>query len=534
MKPRSMLAALLSATILAGLPAMAQADENKEIGLTGFADILVDQSHGHVFITQDNATIVVTDLDGSPITTIGNMYGAQGMVLSDDGATLYVGLSDGDGIAAIDTVTLAATAHGTGTSTCPGDLAFTSGQVWFSSVCGAGLRALDPSDWSVSGSLANLSDAVIEASPAYPDQLFAMQRGISPGTLYAYTTVGGATPSATVRTSRWNVGSNGRDLALTPDAGTVITASGAPYEHPAFKTTDLSGAGVYGSSYYPNAVAVREDGMVAAGISGYYQPDVYLYQPGSTTLFRSYEFGGTDNELLPGGLAFSSTRLYAVSADLYTHSNYRLHVLTTRNNTDLSIGTDRKAYRFDGAATVTAGLPVAMAGRTISIYAEPFAGARRLVASGPVDADGRLTATVRVTQRTRFVAEYAGDQEFEPKSASTTVTAAAKTTATMLDARRRSGKYYLYRFDRSAIIKGAVSPNHGGDCLKFRWQFYSGRWRSGALTSCVPMTAQSSGRFLLRGHKRDIGVKFRLRAEWPGDMQNTKQNSPWRYVKFVR
>lgn len=533
MKPRRMVAALLFATILAGLPAVAQADEILDVGLTGFADILVDQAHGHVFITQDTATIVVTDLDGSPITTIGNMYGAQGMVLSDDGATLYVGLSDGDAIAAIDTATLAATAHGTGTSTCPGDLAFTSGQVWFSSGCGAGLRAIDPSDWSVSGSLANLSNAVIEASPAYPDQLFAIERGISPATLYAFTTFGGATPSATLRTSRWNVGSNAGDLALTPDASTVITASGAPYEHPAFKTSDLSSSGVYGSDAYPNAVAVREDGMVAAGISGSYEPDVYLYQPGSATLFRSYELGGTDNELVPGGLAFSRTRLYAVSADVYA-DHYRLHVFNTRSNTDLTIGTDRKGYRFNAAATVTASLPAAMAGRTVSIYAEPYAGARRLVASGPVDADGRLTATVTVTQRTRFVAEYAGDQEFEPKSASTTVIAAAKVTATMLDARRRSGKYYLYRFDRSAILKGTVFPNHGGDCLKFRWQHYSGRWRTGALTPCVQMTPKSYARFLLAGHKRDIGVKFRLRAEWPGDIQNTKQHSPWRYAKFVR
>jgi hypothetical protein len=273
--------------------------------------------------------------------------------------------------------------------------------------------------------------------------------------------------------------------------------------------------------------------MVAAGISGSYEPDVYLYQPGSATLFRSYELGGTDNELLPGGLAFSSTRLYAVSADVYA-DHYRLHVVNTRSNTDLTIGTDRKGYRFNAAATVTASLPAAMAGRTVSIYAEPYTGARRLVASGPVDADGRLIATVTVTQRTRFVAEYAGDREFEPKSASTTVTTAAKVTATMLNAKRRSGKYYLYRFDRSAILKGTVFPNHGGDCLKFRWQHYSGRWRTRALTHCVRMTSKSYAKFLLEGHKRDIGVKFRLRAEWPGDTQNTKQHSPWRYAKFVR
>ena len=67
-------------------------------------------------------------------------------------------------------------------------------------------------------------------------------------------------------------------------------ASGAPYYHQVYKTSDLTPDGNYASDAYPNAVAIAPDGTVAAGIDGIYEPDVYVYEPGATTAAHVYDF----------------------------------------------------------------------------------------------------------------------------------------------------------------------------------------------------------------------------------------------------
>src|SRR4051812_21813845 len=73
----------------------------------------VDAAHQHIFFSQGNGStgILVTDLSGTPITTIADEPGATGLALSADGGTLYAALADGDVIAAIDTATLTESAR---------------------------------------------------------------------------------------------------------------------------------------------------------------------------------------------------------------------------------------------------------------------------------------------------------------------------------------------------------------------------------------------------------------------------------------
>ena len=444
---RGALTAVLSlvvALLAVGVGAtQASADSVTDIGMTGFRDLLVDEAHDHVFVSQGNATLIVTDLQGVPVTTIEDLHGAAGMTLSPDGTTLYVALSSGDAIAAVDTDTLeVANTYPTGTASCPSDVAITVGMVWFGSGCGSRdtLTALDPTDGSVTASLAlSGSNPIIRTSPELPGELFLVERGGS--SIYAYTAQGGDSPSATLRTSRSNTGSNARDLAITPDGSKLILASGSPYVHNAYKTNDLSGAGSYESSHYPNAIAVRDDGMVAAGISGWYQPDVYVYRAGSTTLLRSYEFGGTANELLPQGLAFGTTDLYAVTGDLYDETNFRLQVIHPVGLPSLVLRTDKPTYIDGDTAHVTAKLVTDSSNRTVSIYSE-VEGERSLLATGPVDAvTHELAADMVVTEPTRFVVEYAGDESVSAATATRSVAVDSRVTTLSLTTDKSTYKY---------------------------------------------------------------------------------------------
>ena len=100
------LASLLAATTLVAAPS-ASADGTKVIPLAGYRDMVVDDAHGHVFISQGTDQLVVTDLNGNLVTTIPQLYGADGLVLSDDGSALYVALSTGDAIGPPQRVPLA-------------------------------------------------------------------------------------------------------------------------------------------------------------------------------------------------------------------------------------------------------------------------------------------------------------------------------------------------------------------------------------------------------------------------------------------
>ena len=446
MRRRALTAALslvVALLVVGGGATQASADSVTDIGMAGFRDIIVDEAHDHVFVSQGNATLIVTDLQGVPLTTIENLHGAAGMTLSPDGATLYVALSSGDAIAAVDADTLeVANTYPTGTASCPSDVAVTVGLVWFGSGCDSRdtLTALDPTDGSVTASLAaSRSNPIIRTSPELPGELFLVEQGGS--SIYAYAAQGGDSPSLTLRTSRPNTGSNARDLAITPDGSKLILASGSPYMHNAYRTSDLSGAGSYGSSNYPNAVAVRDDGMVAAGISGWYQPDVYVYRAGSTTLLRSYEFGGTENELLPGGLAFGTTDLYAVTADLYDRTNFRLRVIHPVGVPSLVLRTDKSTYIDGDTAHVTAELVTDSPNQTVSIYSE-VEGERSLLATGSVDAGTHeLAADLIVTEPTKFIVEYAGDEFVATATASRSVAVDGRATTLSLTTDKSTYKY---------------------------------------------------------------------------------------------
>jgi len=73
-------------------------------------------------------------------------------------------------------------------------------------------------------------------------------------------------------------GSNGSDVALTPDGKHVYAASGAPYVFLRFNTETLQKDQELPADAYPNNVEIGSDGLLYGGISGTYGPlDVWIY-----------------------------------------------------------------------------------------------------------------------------------------------------------------------------------------------------------------------------------------------------------------
>lgn len=145
----SLVAGLTTATVdFTG--SVALADSTAALPLSHYSHLLVDAAYQHLFFSQGPGStgILVTDLDGTPVTTLADEPGATGLALSADGGTLYAALADGDAVAAVDTATLTESARwSTGTASAPASVAVAGGRVWYGyTVEGQGaIGSVDPS-----------------------------------------------------------------------------------------------------------------------------------------------------------------------------------------------------------------------------------------------------------------------------------------------------------------------------------------------------------------------------------------------------
>ncbi|MEH0985969.1 WD40 repeat domain-containing protein [Micromonospora sp. CPCC 205556] len=329
-------------------------DRNVQIPIPGyvtgfrFGDILVDEARGRVYLTGGKGTdgLIVTDLDGKVLRTLpGIAPGAAGMTLSPDGRKLYIAAGDQDWLRIVDLDTWELDGQFAGktdgTMTCPKDMAFAAGQLWVSWGCEneptAGIGRVDLATrkfdvYAVDAIDERISSAMLLAtSPAQPDMVIAGATGSSPALLVRFeATATGLVQRAISRTDGGSV----TQLAVTPDGTGVIVPSGAPYHHPVLRTSDLVEAHRYPTVPYPNAVAIRPDGLVVAGTDSSYDKDVRVFEPGGTTPIAMYEFGHLPNQetwahnLVKGGLAVSGNKIYAVTDQLAEPEMVTLRIRT--------------------------------------------------------------------------------------------------------------------------------------------------------------------------------------------------------------
>lgn len=297
-----------------------------------FGDVLVDAAHGHLYLTGGTGTsdLVITDLDGGNVHVLAGIApGAAGMALSPDGTKLYIAASDADWLRIVDTTTFALSGQFAGrtdgTMSCPRDVAFAAGQLWVSWGCDSAPVGIGRVDLQTGAfqldAIGSLDDRfatvpLLATSPSQPDMVIAGETGSNPALVVRFQATSQWLYQQAIRRTD---GGSVDQLAITPDGSQVIVPSGAPYYHPAFRTSDLVEVHQYPTDAYPNSVAIRDDGLVVAGINGAYENDVYVFEPGGSTPIETYEFGHLPNQetwpytLVPGGLAVYGDRIYAIT-----------------------------------------------------------------------------------------------------------------------------------------------------------------------------------------------------------------------------
>lgn len=448
------LAVLFSSAALTVAPT-ASADSTKVLPVASSADIVVDGVHERVFISDPTTgKIVVTDYYGIVRKQLTNLPGVQGLELSADSGTLYGAVRGADAIVAVDTVTETESARYP-VGDAPVGLALAGGKLWFGYGAAAegNIGSLDLSGEEPVVTLDQdttrlwYSAPVLDAAPG-SGALVAGEPGGSKLAVYDVSS-GTASRTAAVGTDGGNMG----DLAVSPDGQRVVVANAYPYHHQVFKTSDLTPDGTYASDSYPNSVAIAPDGTVAAGIDGIYEPDVYIYEPGSTTSIREYDFpntGGSSggDELPDSGLAWApdGSRLFAVTYN--DEGVYSLRTLDapTKALTTITVNAPATATRakkltVKGKVTSKAAFPAGVKLTVTRTDLESTSG--KALAAVTVAADGSysFSDTPPAGGKVKYTVKYAGDADHTAASASDTVEVSRATPTLTLDKNRKTYAY---------------------------------------------------------------------------------------------
>jgi hypothetical protein len=502
------------------------------VGLKGFVDMAVDEAHGNVLVTQGSASsdIVVLDLDGTAKTPVTGMPDARDVHLSSDGSVFYVTLPTQKAIGVIDAAdTTNVTTIPLGADVCPTSVAQEGEVLWFSYTdCAYGsgeLGSVQLSDSSVTLGLtpAGVHPDRVESSPGLADHVVVRDYS----TLTVLDVSSGPTATATAGPS---ASSDARDFAVSPDGVEVISTEYAPYRQVGYSTSTMLPRTVYGTDAYPNAVAVRDDGLVAAGIDGSYSDDVFLFHEGSSALYRSYELGAYVR-LADRGLAFGATDLYVVSNTYYPGSTWTFQRITPRLSSSMTLTRGSTVYRYGASAKVTVNLSVPHG--VVKVYTTPYGGTKKLLTTAAVDGTGRLVVTTPVKVRTTFSVYYAGDADHDPVSRATTVAVRASVTQSATRVVGTSGSYKLVRSGSAPRVYGTVRPYHVGQCVRFQIQQPSSTgWRYTQTSGCIRLNSYSKT-YVYFDRSWTPGDRVRVRTMWGGDTKNAAANSTWLYLRFV-
>lgn len=343
----------------------AQVDHAIDLPMSDFGAMVVDEAHGHIFLSSPTSgVVVVCDLDGSVLRVIDGEPGASGLWLSDDSTSLYVALSSGQGISVIDTSSLTEVARWATAWNTPRvmTVAAVNGRVWFTAYGEQTQVVL-----SESGSLDPADPTAVSYydSTAFPSSSLAFATSSAlPGTLFAGTRDTDGTvvrldqPQDPPTASATSGGDNGRgpirDMVATPDGKQLLVASGAPYYIESLDTTSLQpSATQYDTGAYPVAVAVTSDGAyVAGGVTGPQSGStVAVWASGSPLAIHTYSFGSVAN----AGLRFSGdgSRLFAVTPGSGGVTLHVAYAPTTVQSCNLGVGS---------IGVPSAGSPVTLSG----------------------------------------------------------------------------------------------------------------------------------------------------------------------------
>jgi hypothetical protein len=193
---------------------------------------------------------------------------------------------------------------------------------------------------------------------------------------------------------------------------------------------------------------------------------------------------------------------------------------------------------YGARVRLTVTLGPTFTGRRVSLYATPLGAARRLVAAGDVNAEGKWYPTYAITKTTTFTAVFSGDAHDGPNWASRTLNAYARVADRISGSYKtsKSGSgitYDIFRGSGTLTLYSTVTPDKHGECLAPESQQYDKGtgWDADTKYGCdkLDSSGHDTAPFSL---SQAAGERYRIRSDYfrgSKDLANLNAQGPWLY-----
>jgi DNA-binding beta-propeller fold protein YncE len=325
-------------------------------------------AHGKLFVSSGStgSDVMVYSPAGTLLHTITDQPGAEGMVPSADGKTLYVADSSGDQISAIDTTTYATTEFTV--DSCPTNVALASGRLFYSFGCSYGADTSGVANIDPTTGRTPVEDAALSMLYAPPllagagSVLASIGVGVEPTALQTFTAsdAGGLTQMAAQSDDN-----SPSDLAISSDGDHLYVANDIT-GFTKYATSTLDQEATYNADSFTAAVALSPAGTRLAGGFGAYSDIVALYSTSSSTALWQRIGASTSTTTwargvsagaLPGTLTFSSDgdQVYGLmSAPFSTYPLlFSSAVTTSATSLHLSVRSSTADHPVSATATMS-------------------------------------------------------------------------------------------------------------------------------------------------------------------------------------
>jgi hypothetical protein len=237
--------------------------------------------------------------------------------------------------------------------------------------------------------------------------------------------------------------------------------------------------------------------------------------------------------------SYTYTATYAGNATTAPATS-AIAVTVARTAPSLAITAGAADYAYGSWVRATATLGPTFADRTISVYAQPSGGAKKLVTTATVNAQGGLTFVYQLFRTTAFSAVFGGDAHNAPVTATLDLGAFADvwmSNSGYYTSTTVSGTVYrVYHHTGEVSSTVVVTPGKPGECVKLEVQWLSASgWLRDELFPCETLSSASklSADLTLLGA---AGFWYRMRADYvPSSKDNTNvaTDGSWFYFKVV-
>ncbi|BEL10143.1 hypothetical protein Q0Z83_083340 [Actinoplanes sichuanensis] len=460
-------AAVLGSVVFAGA-SPAVADSTRILPIKAADNLLVDSGRRQLLFSDKTTGIVALDYEGAVLGRYA-LPGVSDLFLTRDAARLYAAVPAAHKIVALDAATLQPVGeYPVGDTVQPYYLAATSGKIWFgySDKPAGGFSAKENiGSLDVSGEAPVVAlelgderwddpwyDKAPRIAAAATDTTRIAVAGVQQDAVFD---VSDGTAKLIARVNATSSSSEKQDVALSPDGEVMATTVFGDGHVKLRRTSDLDEVRrlTLGDHAFSTAIDIAADGTVAAGVDGWYDPDIWVFPAGSSSEVRNYDFPNTGSTsgadtLAENSLAWENggNRLFAISGN--SNGVYSLRVFTEprMSQPTLTLTGPQSTARataitvsgtLQASLALPAGTPVTVTRTDVEAPGGVSLGTRTINASGGFSFTDTPQAGGRVTYRVA----YAGDATRSSVSATHAVDVARSTPSLYLN---NNGKVYNY------------------------------------------------------------------------------------------